>query len=251
MSARFFRLPLLPRFLLRGVRASNALLTVGTALAASAVGMQTDWGRQWPPRARPDAPAAPAPAVADTALLPPFALPQFDGGLSQAEARPLFVPTRRPAPPPPPAAPVVVMRKGQFVLLGTSVAKDLAEIALLKEVATNRSHLVRKGAQINGITLERVETARVLLRQGGDSEELRMKTQLAAKGPAAGANVPHVSPGGPSPAASQAVPQFVPPPQPSAAPPGPAQATQEEILARHRALREKMLQQLQQRQRRP
>lgn len=229
MSGRAF-LPLL-RALHRlrvQVRASSVLLVAGIALAICALGLQTDWGRRWPHQVRREAPPAPAVQPALPQVLPPFVLAA--AGAAPADARPLFVPTRRPAPPaPPPPAAAATMQKGQFVLLGTSVGKTLTEFALLKELSTSRTHRIARGKQINGITLERIETARVVLRQGGDSEELTMK----ARGPSKSAAGPHFAPQtgafrdvnpsrpaiapagaavpGLSPAASDAVLRFVPP----------------------------------------
>ena len=77
-------------------------------------------------------PRAPAKA-AEAKLLPAFALaPEIQAG-SETTGRPLFVPGRRPAPP---AAGngAETLKKGQFVLQGTTIVGDLS-FAMLKEVA--------------------------------------------------------------------------------------------------------------------
>jgi len=115
--------------------------------------------------------------VADARILPPFTLPPEAPGGSETEARPLFVPGRRPAPP---AAPVdaVVMRKGQFLLQGTTVIGDLS-FAMLKEIANGRIHRVPKGGKVQDMTLTEVGPTSAVLTLGSDSETLVL---LVAKG---------------------------------------------------------------------
>ena len=57
--------------------------------------------------------------VADARMLPPFALAAAEQAAPETAARPLFTPTRRPAPPAATVQPT--MRKGQFVLTGVTV----------------------------------------------------------------------------------------------------------------------------------
>lgn len=144
-----------------------------------AIGAELDWGR----RLHAPLPVMRKPAAkpAETPLLPEFALPPLEQGYSETVNRPLFVVTRRPAPPPPPsAASRPAMQKGQFILLGVTIAGDVS-IALLKEKNGTKTHRVKKGAQVNGITLEKVEAEKVMLTQSGDSEELILKIQPMAK----------------------------------------------------------------------
>ena len=72
------------------------------------------------------------------------------------------------------------MQKGQFILLGVTIARDVS-IALLKEKSTGKTHRVKKGKEVNGITLEKVEAEKVTLTQSDESEELTLKIQDHAK----------------------------------------------------------------------
>ncbi len=165
-----------------------------------------------------------APAkVAEVKFLPPFSLPPDAQPQPETVARPLFVPTRRPSPPAAVAA-ASSMKKGQFVLTGVTVAPDIA-FAFLKEVAGGKTHSVRKGSQVNGITVDAVEPRRVVLKQGEESEDLPLNIQAPAKMAAAPAPTGAVPPapgapaGMPAAAGSAAVP-----PRPAMAPPPPGTA---------------------------
>ena len=155
--------------------------------------------------------------VAEAKLLPPFSLPQEAGAGPEMTARPLFVPTRRPAPP---AAAVAAstMKRGQFVVTGVTVTPDVS-IAFLKEVANGKTIGAKKGTQVNGLTVEIVEPRRVVLKQGEELEELALNVQVparvavatppaAAGAPQAGGvpPAPAVSPGGGAPAPAGAPP---------------------------------------------
>jgi hypothetical protein len=243
--------------LLRGPYLFSALLAAGIVLTLVAIGLETDWGRAGHsvPVVKRMAPAM----IADAGLLPAFSLAPIDQVSPQAGERPLFVPTRRPAPVAV-AIQASAMHKGQFLLQGTSITKDFGDVAMLKEVATNRTYVVRKGLQLNGITVDMVEPSRVLLKQGEETEDLGIKTQEPTKG-APLAQVPSGSifpqPAPPAPAAAVpkppgtvAAPATNPPaasqpahtavPQPAAASQTPL--TPEEILARRRAARSQQTQ---------
>src|SRR4051812_1976423 len=68
------------------------------------------------------APAPKAPAVSEVKILPPLAAVVPDQAYPETAARPLFTPTRRPAP----AAPAVAgtMQKGQYILTGVFEVRD-------------------------------------------------------------------------------------------------------------------------------
>lgn len=136
-------------------------------------------------------------------MLPPFTLAAADQFASETAARPLFTPTRRPAPP---AATVqATMRKGQFVLTGITVSAE-ASFAFLKEVSSGKTRSVRKGAEVNGLRVDAVEPRRVVLRQGEETEDLMLAIQVpprtaapapAPGAPAAGSAAPNIyAPGG-------------------------------------------------------
>jgi hypothetical protein len=175
-----------------------------------------------------------APAkVADAKLLPPFSLPPEAQAAPETTARPLFVPTRRPAPP---LAAVAksTMKRGQFVLTGVTVTPEAA-FAFLKEVPGGKTQSVRKGTQVGGLTVDIVEPRRVVLRQGEETEELALNVQVpsrvvaapapsTATPPAPGA-VP--APGGmPPPGAKPQIPGFPQPTLPGAGAPAAAAAPQ-------------------------
>jgi hypothetical protein len=244
MSALFQRHPLL------------VALAVLAALLAGAIGIEIALGTS---SARMTA-AGPAPASADTKILPPLAPAVPEQAYPEMTARPLFLATRRPAP----EAPVQQgsMVKGQFILQGVTISGD-TRIALLREKTSGRTLRVERGKEVNGVTLASVDPDRVVLALGGDREELVLTVQkgpapppqpMPGPGPVAPMPMP-VAPVAPpfAPPVGQPVtgagpflpPGFNPTP-PAAAPaksaPQAAQApatplTPEEILARRRARR--------------
>ncbi len=163
-----------------------------------------------------------APAkVVEAGLLPAFAMAPEVQPAPETVARPLFVPTRRPSPPAASAA-VPTMKKGQFVLTGVTVANDAA-FAFLKEVATGKTKSVRKGTEVNGITVDVVEPRRVVLKQGDETENLALNIQVPAKMAAAAAPTGAVppAPGAPLMATGGVgLPGGLPQPPMAAPPPG-------------------------------
>lgn len=176
-----------------------------------------------------------APAkVVEAKLLPAFSLPEETQPVPETIARPLFVPTRRTSPPAASAA-VATMKKGQFVLTGVTVTPEVS-FAFLKEVAGGKTHSVKKGSQINGITVEAVEPRRVVMKQGEETEDLLLNTQVPARVAAAPAptgavppvsGAPPTSPGAATPAhpASAGPARIVPPGFPGGTPPATPPAT--------------------------
>lgn len=149
--------------------------------------------------------------VVEAKLLPPFVLAADGDAAPETVARPLFVPTRRPSPPLASAA-ATTMKRGQFLLTGVTVTPDTA-FAFLREHATGKTHSVRKGSTVNGLTIDKVEPRRVVLRQGEEIEDLTLYTQAPARiaaAPAPSAAVPP-APGAaaiPAPAGAVANPVF-------------------------------------------
>lgn len=185
--------------------AVSALLGILLAGALVVIAMETDGGRKW--RAAVPAGDRAIGARGEDALLPPFVLPAPDTGFRETVERPLWVPTRRPAPA---GNSSQAMRKGQFRLTGTSVNAALS-MAYLVDTATGKTHSVVQGREINGVTVETVEATRVVLRQGEDSEELRLSTAPSPKVPVvAAAPAP---PGQPGQAPGAPPGQFLPPGQ--------------------------------------
>jgi general secretion pathway protein N len=211
-------------------------------------------------------PAAPAPAK----LLPGTVAVAPDQAYPETVARPLFIPTRRPAPPQAVVtAPTFV--RGQFQLLGVIIAGN-SKTAMLREKASGKIHRVEQGRDLNGIKISSIERDTVTLAQGGESEVVAMQVQKGAPGTAAASTAagPFAQPGAapgqpaagqpaPTPAQQAAAAHPTPPPiqippasaallgipQPGTAPATPpgtppatsAPMTPEELLARRRARR--------------
>jgi hypothetical protein len=101
--------------------------------------------------------------------LPPIQAEQY----AEFTARPLWVPTRRPAPA---AAAPSTYTPGQFVLQGVIVAGD-TRTAMLREKANGKLHRVEAGKQLNGITVAEISPESVTLAQGGDREVVPLQVQ--------------------------------------------------------------------------
>ena len=92
--------------------------------------------------------------------------------------RPLFEKQRRPvvppppraaaAPPPPPVAPKRAVDPNALTLLGvlTSDGQGTGAIALMRRNLTGQNVRLQEGDTVDGWTVERIETARVLIKQG-------------------------------------------------------------------------------------
>jgi hypothetical protein len=209
----------------------------------------------------------PAPSP-DAKMLPPLIAQAPDQAFPEMTARPLFTPTRRPAPADPTTGRASLVR-GQFVLQGVIVVGD-QRTALLKEKATGKVHRVDRGNDVNGITVEHIDATEVTLGAGGEHEKVALVVQRAdGKAPPTPVAADSAGPFGPPPAAaappaapvatatapapgqpSPTGPGATPPsqlgrPLPPAQPPGTAPASQpnaqpmspEELLARRRARR--------------
>lgn len=153
-------------------------------------------------------------ALHEANLLPPVAPIVPEQAYAQVTERPLFTPTRRPAPPEPVGA-KPAFNRGQFVLQGVIVVGE-GRTALLREVTSGRIHRVERGKEVNGIKVEKIESTEVTLAQGGERETVALAIQKP--GPAAAVAVS--SPQGP----------FAAPPPP-AAPPGAAANTAQAAAA--------------------
>lgn len=180
------------------------------------LGWETDWGRAFRRVPAPEAPPAPAPV--SVALLPEYAIPGGPDALKGTTERTLFNATRRPAPPAIAEAAKTQMKRGQFLLTGTTVSGDKA-IAFLKETSGGKARSVKKGESINGMTVADVKADRVKLTLGDESEDLVLKV-------AAGPKVTQ-QPAVPPPGGAPAVPAPVPAAAPTAIPAGGARAAQQ------------------------
>jgi general secretion pathway protein N len=202
-----------------------------------------------------------AAATPEAKLLPPVVAQAPDQAYPEMAARPLFTPTRRPAPAEPNQGKPAFAR-GQFVLQGVIVVGD-QRTALLREKTSGKVHRVDRGKELEGgIKVESVEPTEVTLTMGGEREKVALVVQRpdAATRGAPTHSEPAQGPFGavttPAPAAARSEPASAPattaahpapaspvtriPRQPgaSANPPATTQPmTAEELLARRRARR--------------
>ncbi len=236
---------------------SIALLAGTAALLVLVIGIETGFGTRLSP-AIPAGVSKNAPPH-DARILPQVAMIDAQHAYPEMVARPLFTPTRRPAPP----AEVqsqATFKRDQYVLQGVIIAGN-TRIAMLREKATGKVHRVEKGHELNGVTLAEVNPDSVTLALGKDQEVLPLQVlkqpsfgAAPSPGPfgAATAGPVPVMPGqAPRNPAAMPQPGSLPPNAPKGADFGPPlnpapgtvpQATSvpltpEELLARRRALR--------------
>lgn len=171
------------------------------ALLALAIGGELGWGEKL--HQPMPAPVAHSSAPVEIALDPDFRLPAREKTYAATLERPLFVPSRSPAPPAPsaPSAPPPTMQKGQFQLLGT-IMTDEMRIAVVKEISSGKERQIVQGFTINGLQLEMVEADRIVFTQYEDREEIRLKIQRSSQPVAK----PVSAPQGGQPASLQAAP---------------------------------------------
>jgi hypothetical protein len=123
--------------------------------------------------------AIPATVVPDQNILPEFKLPAADAGFPELLSRNLFVGNRR-------LVAVAAkgdqaaMKKGQFVLVGVLISPQKRS-ALLRDVQTKKTETVALVGTVRGITLDVVESTRIVLRQGAETEELTLNVQAGPK----------------------------------------------------------------------
>lgn len=170
-----------PQLLLQrhGLTMLIGVLVVGLL---AVIGFETQWGSSLRPA--PVVTVAQAPKASDTSLLPAFVLPGVDAGFKESLDRPLFLPTRRPVPITT-ATVQPLMKKGQFRLAGTVVNQTLP-YAFLVEIATGKGVRVAMGSEIvsSGISVAAIDAARVVLKQGDETEELSLRTVSSPAAPA-------------------------------------------------------------------
>ena len=101
-----------------------------------------------------------------------FRLPPIDQAYTHLLERPINLPNRRQPPLPgvqikkPPPAPKV-----KFKLIGIVMAEG-NNIALIRETATGKMRSIKAGETINGMKLEKVESDRIVFRNGATIQEL-------------------------------------------------------------------------------
>ncbi|MDR0770316.1 MAG: hypothetical protein LBE75_03850 [Burkholderiales bacterium] len=126
----------------------------------------------------------PEPAVAkplEISLLPEFKTSSLQERKETVE-RPLFVPTRRPAPPPEAVAEAPSkVERGLFVLSGTAI-QGQTRIAFLRNAKDNKPKTVHVGDVVEGMNVSVITADKVVLTAGGQEEELLLKVATGPKG---------------------------------------------------------------------
>lgn len=226
-----------------------ASLAILAALLVAAIGVETGFGT----RLGASIPAGVSkPAVPFQARLLSAPAPlEPEQTFVEMVARPLFTPTRRPAPPAE-APSQATFKRGQYVLQGVIIAAG-TKIAMLRDKTTGKVHRVEEGHELEGMKVAQVKPESVTLAVGKDQEVVPLQVlkqavpgSAKAEGPfGASGTAPRnpLIPGG-SPLARPAQPTVNHPgaePVPGAHPPSPqattAPLTPEELLARRRARR--------------
>ncbi len=123
----------------------------------------------------------------DSRLLPPVIATAPEQAYPETTARPLFIPTRRPAPEIV-AAPQSAMTKGQFVLAGVITVGD-NRTALLREKSNGRIYRVERGKEVNGMKVADIQREQVTLALGGEQEVLNLAVLRPSAGAAMGSAV--------------------------------------------------------------
>jgi len=150
----------------------------------------------------PSGPAEPARRAvpAEVKLLPQMVATAPEQAYPETGNRPLFSPTRRPAPPVV-VTPQPTFQRNQFVLLGVTIAGDM-RIAMLRERANGRLHRVEKGREVNGVKLADVQPESVTLSVGAEQESVPLLVGKAGGAPGVPGQ-PGPAPPSPLPAAPQ------------------------------------------------
>lgn len=150
-------------------------------------------------------------------LLPPQQVAQAEQLYPEVAARPLFTPTRRPAPA---AVPPSTYTPGRFVLQGVIVAGN-TRTAMLREKSSGRIHRAEVGREIDGIRVAQIDREGVTLTQGADREVLQlqvMRPGAVPGSPQASASAGPFGPTTPAGGGATAAPGGAPSPAPAAAP---------------------------------
>ncbi len=189
-------------------------LTLCAALGGF-LGIQSDWGRRMYH-------AVPSPAGTRSAFTPPALTEPYPirpaEQFVEFDARPLFLPTRRP----PPVADTTkpTLQRDQFVLVGTALTPE-ANIAFLLEKASGKVRPVPVGTTINGLTLQEVSAHRAILAQDGEQEILPLKVAVGPQPQGTPAPAAKAAPAGAAPAPASARPAAAAAGRADGAPPAP------------------------------
>jgi hypothetical protein len=222
-----------------------ASLAVVAAVLVAAIGIETGFGTRLGARI-PSGVSKPA-VPFQARLLPAPAPLDPEQTFVEMVARPLFTPTRRPAPAAE-APSQVTFKRGQYVLQGVIIAAG-TKIAMLRDKTTGKVHRVQEGHDLEGMKVAEVKPDSVTLGVGKEHEVLPLEVQKQAAPGVAKAEGPFGAggAGAHNPLAPGAHPTQPPSAHPGAAGNGHAAAappqattaplTPEELLARRRARR--------------
>jgi hypothetical protein len=194
----------------------NPILGVLAALAillGVVIGVEGEFGASVGSVVRPG--AASRAVVTDAKLLPPLIAIAPEVAYPETTTRPVFTPTRRPAPEAPAAVAQPTFQKGQFVLQGVIVVGE-SRVAMLREKSSGRIIRVERGREVNGIKVVEIQPETVTLSLGSEEEKLSLSVQKPAPGAPAAAG-PQAGPFGPT--APAVAPGTAAPPAPPATPP--------------------------------
>lgn len=195
----------------------------GLALLAAALGVLLAFEIADATRSRiPSGPARKV-AAAPAKLLPPVTQAPPEQSYPETVERPLFTPTRRPAPPLAVAG-APTFQRGQFQLLGVIIAGN-TKTAMLREKASGKIHRLEIGREVNGIRVATIDRDTVTLAQGAESEVVPMQVQKAGAAP----QPPAAGPFGGAPGQAHPGQPAVPQPVPSPAQPAPPQPPRVQI----------------------
>lgn len=164
------------------------------------------------------------PAVASKPfnILPEFNLPSEEAGFPELISRSMFSVNRRSSAVSSKGG-VAAMKKGQFILVGVLITPQSSSVQL-RDVQTNKAETVALNGVVRGMTVGEVGPSKVVLRQGGEFEELPLNVQTGPKTTAARVATPIATPatGTPMPARIASGPALpAPAASSSAAPPQP------------------------------
>jgi len=153
-----------------GLTHGRSLLAAGL-LAASALLGWTVYGELGAEPAAPPPPAEPPAAAQRGAPAAPFTMPPLET-FAEVTERPLFFPTRRPAPVQ--AATADRVDAQSLVLVGVIIAES-GSAALIARANLPGARRVAVGEEIEGWILAEIGPDRVVLRSGTAQAELRLK----------------------------------------------------------------------------
>jgi hypothetical protein len=156
----------------RGVGAVLFWLAICVGLAVA-----VRWQWRQPPATIEVAATAPAPTTpTPLAPAPDFTPPAF-GEFAETLERPLFSPTRRPAPPSSEPEPTLDTPTGDFILIGV-VITPTESLALVQQKGAQAPIRIALGQMVNGWTLETVEADRVTFRFGENAQEVKLRDDV-------------------------------------------------------------------------